>query len=310
VFSIGAGSLLSASFLLPRSWQEKSAASRVTGRMGWLQRMRFGDAGFRYSRRWRLNRNPFHWLATRDRWPGRSSALVLAGLLLVWFCFLVGCFSKSGRTKDVSFGVVMFMGYGIHQVLKCLIAIESSRRLSEDYHSGALELLLVTPISVRQILDGQRRALREIFLGPMALALLCNAGLFWLIFWANPMKMNNEDLWIFCEMYLCGAMLLLLDFHALSWIGMDMALSTRRHQRAVFATLARVMLLPWLAILFLIFLGMGGRGFGSGEVAALTAFWCLLGVVIDATQAAVCRTRLLRGLRAKPRSNRFAFRRR
>jgi ABC-type transport system involved in cytochrome c biogenesis permease component len=306
VFIIGAGSLVSASLLLPSAWQEKNASGPPNGRLGWLQRLRFGGTYFRLRRRWLLNQNPFHWLSTRDRWPGWFAFLLLASLLLVWAGFLAGCFSNSARTKDTSFGIVMFMGYGIHQVLKCLIAIESTRRLSEDYHSGALELLLVTPISAHSILAGQRRALREIFFRPMVLALLCNAGLFWLIFWANPMKMNDDDLGVFCEMYLGGAVMLLVDFYALTWIGMGMALSTRRHQRAIFATLARVMFLPWLAILFLIFMGMGGRGLNSGDVAALTAFWFLLGIVIDATQAATVRNRLLRDLRPRPLGRNYA----
>ena len=37
--------------------------------------------------------------------------------------------------------------------------------------------------------------------------------------------------------------------------------------RAILATLARVMLIPWLAILITFFLGMGGRGFSTRAVS-------------------------------------------
>src|SRR5205085_2786056 len=89
-------------------------------------------------------------------------------------------------------------------------------------------------------------------------------------------------------------------FWALRWIGMWMALRTKRHHRAILATLARVMLIPWLAILITFFLGMGGRGFSTRAVTTLTTFWLLLGLATDITLARRATFKLRRAFRERP----------
>ena len=174
----------------------------------------------------------------------------------------------------------MFLGYGIHQVLKALVAIEASRRLSEDRQSGALELLLVTPLPISNILAGQRRALRETFRWPMIFAALVNLFMFLLITGKNPMHMNGNDGVVFCEMFIGGAIMLVLDAFALSWVGMSMALK-KRDIIAPFTRPSREMLPPWLAVLLFIFLGIGGTHISSGDMIAAVGLWLFGSAVVD-----------------------------
>jgi hypothetical protein len=186
----------------------------------------------------------------------------------------------------------MFLSYGIHQVLKALIAIEASRRFSEDRQSGALELLLVTPLPISKILSGQRRALGEAFRWPMVLVAIVNLCMFLLITGENPAHMNDKDRVVFSEMFIGGALLLVLDAVALSWVGMSMALNKRGHHRAIYSTFARVMLPPWLAIFLFIFLSIGGTNFNGSDMIGFVGLWLFGCVIVDLVMGATARAGL------------------
>jgi hypothetical protein len=186
----------------------------------------------------------------------------------------------------------MFLSYGIHQVLKALITIEASRRLSDDRQSGALELLLVTPLPISKILSGQPRALGEAFRWPMIFVVIVNLCMFMLITGRNPVHMDAKDRVVFSEMFIGGALLLGLDTLALSWVGMSMALKKRGHHRAIYSTFARVMLPPWLAILLFIFLGIGGANFNGSDMIVFVGLWLFGCVIVDLVQAAIARAGL------------------
>jgi len=299
IFILASSALLTACFYLPQIWHEKAESSEPRANQNWRRHFRFGSTAMRLANRWRLEYNPFYWLSSRDRFPSLAAKTIVGLLFLIWIGCYAGCYSPSSRTKDTCFGIVMFLGYGIHQVLKALIAIEASRRLSEDRQSGALELLLVTPLSISKILSGQRRALRETFRWPIIIAALLNLCMFLLITGKNPLRMNGDDRVVFCEMYIGGAIMLVLDAFALSWVGMAMAMKKRGHHRAIYATFARVMLPPWLAILLFIFLGIGGGRINSGDMIGFISLWLIGSVIIDLIQAGAARTRLTGLLRER-----------
>jgi hypothetical protein len=191
----------------------------------------------------------------------------------------------------------MFLGYGIHQLLKTCVAIEATRRLSEDRRSGALELILVTPLPVGQILRGIKLSLFDIFLWPLGLALLINGGLVWLIVGPDPMHMRSEPGIIFCSMAIGGAIVLVTDFVALMWTGMVMALQRPKHQRAILATFGRVMLVPWLAILLFVFLSANGAGWSTGEFEGILVIWFFGCIMLDLTVATRAQWRLAKEFR-------------
>ncbi|HYG35333.1 MAG TPA: ABC transporter permease subunit [Clostridia bacterium] len=297
VSSLAVGALAGASIMLPRLWRDKGKAEAVQTN-GWLWRLRVGSPEFRLQRRrqW-LQADPFYWLASRDRLTVWSAWAVLVPLFLLWLAFLAGCFGRATKANHMCFAICLFLAYGLHHIIKYFVAVEVSRRLSEDHRSGALETLLATPITKEQILDGQRRAIKEQFLGPMLLVLLTNTGLIWLLLGPNPLKLSGGDKLVFVELFVGGGLMMLLDFYAFSWIGMAAALSAKRHSGAIASTLGRVMGIPWLMVLFLVFLGMGG-GFGSAEAAfVIFAFWFMAGIVADMAFVAKARTNLKKALR-------------
>jgi ABC-type transport system involved in cytochrome c biogenesis permease component len=272
--------LIVASFHLAGAWREKGDAAAPAGKSGWRQRWRFGDTAFRLGRRQRLEDNPYCWLASRDRLTQRMAWGVLGPLLAIWCCFLAAWFSSNTNTKRMGFGVSMLMAFGLHQIFKCLVAIEASRRFSDDRRSGALELLLVTPLTHKQIISGQRRALKECFRGPMTLMLLINV-LMLVALVINPLDMTGREQALFLSMYLGGAVALVLDVRALSQVGMWMALRRRRHHRAIFETLVRIMAPPWIAMLLGFFMAVGSRSMNTGELEVAWLFWFCFGFILD-----------------------------
>jgi ABC-2 family transporter protein len=299
IAALASAALLIACYYLPKAWHEKAASSRGRPESNWQHRFRFGSLAVRLAQRWRLHHNPFFWLCRRDRLPGLAAKTIIGFLFLIWIGSYCGCYSSNSRIKDTCFGIVMFLGYGIHQVLKALVAIEASRRLSEDRQSGALELLLVTPFPISKILDGQRRALREIYRWPTILAALVNLCMFLLITGKNPMGMQGDDRVIFSEMFIGGAILLPLDSLALSWVGMAMAIKNPAHHRAIYASFARIMLPPWLAILLFIFMGIGGTHINSGDMIKLVGMWLFGCVMLNLAQAGIARANLAGLLRER-----------
>jgi hypothetical protein len=277
IFILASIALLTACFYLPQAWHEKGETEKQRPEQNRRRQFRFGSTARQLANRRRLEYNPFYWLTSRDRLPSRIATTTIGLLFLIWLGCYGGCYWSTGRTRDTCFGIVMFLTYGIHQVLKALIAIEASRRLSDDRQSGALELLLVTPLPVSKILSGQRRALGLTFRWPVIFVAIVNLCMFLLITG---------------EKFIGGGLLLVLDAIALSWVGMSMALKKRGHHRAIYSTFARVMLPPWLAIFLFIFLSIGGTNFNGSDMIGFVGLWLFGCVIVDLIQATTARSKL------------------
>ena len=290
IAGLGTALLLTAMILLPFVWQEKGRWGRAENAQSRDYRRRFGSRQFRAARRWLLDANPFYWLMTRDR-AARKAFRLFFVLIPIWLCFFFATFSPMTTTQRVGFTVCMFMAFGLHLLLKAWVAIEASRRLSEDRQSGALELLLVTPLQPRRMVAAQRKALWNVFALPVLALALVNLAMTWLLLGPDPAKVGNE-VPIFVGIYLGGIAVLLLDVHALMRVAMWTSLTAKRHNRAILAALGRVMLPSWSAILFLVFLGMARVNIGKDEMTTFVVFWFLLGAVVDLVAMAWAETKL------------------
>jgi hypothetical protein len=288
VFGLGLLGIVLATFILPRTWQDKgTVVPKQKRRERQSSRPRGVSDGQRL--RW-LGWNPMFWLASRDSVSHRIAVKALLLLVPLWALFYVACYWVNSRA-EVPFITCMFFAYGLHQLIKVMIAAEAGRRVNEDRQSGALELLLVTPLPVRTILSGQMQALRHHFKGPVAILLLLNLALCWLVVSdPKPLDINGRDLGIFLELFAGGAVMLVVDFYALGWVGMWRGLNATKHHRAVVGTMLRVMGIPWLFVFMFVFMRIGFRS-PEGVMAAF-AIWFLTGVVVDVIVGVVARQRL------------------
>lgn len=223
--------------IVPRTWQDRPlSSSSVRRRLGW-EIWVYGSTFKRARLRLRLlAENPFYWLTSRDLLKSRFVWGFLGGVGLFW---VWGLSFYPSDWKNAS--AYCWTGFITHIVLKFWIAGEACHRFCLDRQSGALELLLSSPLSVRDILQGQLMSLRRQFAGPVVMVLFSD-----LIFLAS----ENEADWTFY--WVAWTTMLIADLITLSWVGMWMGLTSRNSARAAAASIVRVLLLPWIAFLALL----------------------------------------------------------
>jgi ABC-type transport system involved in multi-copper enzyme maturation permease subunit len=244
-----------ASWYLPRSWQ-----ARPVERADSLRRRRPQAVdGKGFARRApMLDRNPVFWLAS-----GLGSARLLA-----WCCALVPVATIAvilwlAESTDLTM-LYWFGGFGLGLLLwplKLLIAFHACRFFVEARRSGALELLLSSPLPSREILQGQWLALRRDFLAPVVVVVLA-MGLPPLMSVADRVLGVYQaapdvpgDLWAELMVSVAGFGYLayflgsfLLKLAALGWLGMWLGLSSRHPSRAFAWTILWGLLVPMFAV--------------------------------------------------------------
>lgn len=241
---------------LPYAWQDKASSSPRRPFTENLENWMRGGAVYRaMARRRMLEINPVFWLTARDR---RDLIYVWAFLLAGVVIWGVGLWRSPRSWFDE--GAYFFTAIVAHSVIKLWMATQACRRFGEDRRSGALELMLSTPLSVDEILRGQLLALRHQFQRPVMLILLvdvlfiigCIHREYTINYWRNAADPN----WTTTFTFLAGMLMLVVDAYAIVWAGMWTGLTSRHANRAAIAVFARVVALPWLAY-FLVLPVMG-----------------------------------------------------
>jgi len=230
--------LILASIIAPRSWRDKPADVKT---LRWRERWRlwsYGNFAERVAFRQRLlHINPFFWLSARARLKPASVWAVFALLACGWAW---GLARLHREWLDIS--TYVMTGMVLNFLLKIWIASEAGRQLAEDRKQGALELLLSTPLSIAEILRGQRLALQRQFLGPLVLTLILAV-----IFMLAPLKDTSVDLdsrtaWV--GFWMGGMVLLVGDIIAFYWVGMWQALRAKNPISAIVHNLLRIAVFP------------------------------------------------------------------
>jgi hypothetical protein len=252
--------------------------------MRWRDRLKqwsFGDAAERKRFRARLLKvNPFYWLAGRDRlkpmWVWAVLGLSAAGWL--W-----GYFKLKGEW--LFDGNYIMTAALLHFCLKVWIAVESCQRIGQDHQSGSLELILTTPLTVKEILRGQMLALQRQFLRPMILILV--ADFFFMV--AN----SREEFWVFWWGW--WMVTTVFDCYALAWLAMWTGLTSPRLNRAAMDAVGRVLALPAVAfVLTMAFFAITGSRLPAGgkEEYFFMGLWFFYGLLNSVYWLATARGRM------------------
>lgn len=242
VHGCGWGFLLLASWWVRSSWQDRPTTVRGAQWRGWWQdRLEGGGAGRLSFRTRLLDLNPFCWLAARPRSRAYWSWIPLVGAAVAWLWGWI-------KLGDEWFnpGIYAATAILLSVTMKAMIGAEAGRRLLEDRKIGSLELLLSTPLSVREILRGQALALRHQFGGPVLVLLAVSLGL--LFAGANSHQMGSNELPYWIGIGLAGLVMFVADTIALYWLGMWFGLSVKNPKHAFGAAILPILVLPWIGV--------------------------------------------------------------
>lgn len=224
---------------LPGCWQNEVALRSVSKLAGILN----ADAGSVVvtptSRTRMLESSPFVWLVCR-RWWRRATPwlfLLIVSLTYVGLGIWVG---RDWWTPESYLGLSIFL----HLIFKLWIAGEAPRQIFDDRKSGAMELLLTTPVTDRGFVVGHVKALQRLFLGPLAaigvvdiLLILLTAD------YGQSSETRSEWLltWVM-RLWFLG-----VDVLALMILGLWHGASTHRPRVHAYPFIV-VIILPWLVI--------------------------------------------------------------
>jgi ABC-type transport system involved in multi-copper enzyme maturation permease subunit len=255
--------LLLASLILPRVWQDKQFRPRTRtpsqgqGSASFITRPIL--AAFRRPKL--SDENPISWLAAGNH-AMRSRAwwvvLITIGLIVAILSF------DQGMPGVTVAGIVMFLtGW----ILKILFTYQAAGFFVEARKSGALELILSTPLKSREIVAGQWLALRRAFLvviivflstmlcvevfrivwtHHMFAAMRLNGARVRSSFGINPAGFFLGGFQILTPIYV--AIRWISDVLALGWVGMWLGLSMKKPNMAAPATILFAGILPAMAI--------------------------------------------------------------
>lgn len=238
-----------------------------------------------------LDRNPFLWLASRERIKPRY-AWVIVGFFALLFLWVYDQFPEMLYDPATPLTIIFL----VHFSLKIWVASEVCNRLIADRRSGALELLLSTPLSVPDIALGQELALRRIFRRPALVLTLVEVALAFLILKSGRADISASNLVLLYGSALAG---LWMDMWALKWVGLWLSLFGKSMERVLIATVARVLGLPVLALLILggtlsAVLALQNESVPAG---AFYASWLVFNTVFAALCAVSARRNFLRYFR-------------
>lgn len=258
--------------LVSRTWQDKAKSNAPLFQRRW---------NWRVSRRRLGESNPVVWLASRERWQ----LIVLWVIVLLTIAGAAIIFQSGSGTGWIIWG---FVGGFFTLVLYLAVASQSGRFFVEARRTGLLELLLATPLSARQIVQGHWQACVRMFGLPLILFLAASAvGTFMaqeqtaktlaampvpgpppvpgatntpaatsttVIRTGNRMTVTvggtvvGPKRWVTATVALIQSLTRITDFAALLWFGMWMGLTSNKGSLATLKTIAFIQIIPWFVI--------------------------------------------------------------
>jgi hypothetical protein len=209
-------------------------------------------------RRGLLSQNPFVWLASRDRWKVRYVWILAASCFAIWlWSFLF--YGQVAFSEEVVFGTIFFL----NAFVKVWVASEVCYRMIDDRRTGALELLLSTPMTCRDYLLGIGQALLRQFGLPLLLLVI---GQYFLICKAYEP--------VVARLYL---LMMPIDIAAMAVAAMLFGLTSQNTTRSLLGAVASVCFAPYVFIVLISpFLDANG---GRTPFVAQLWLWFVLGLL-------------------------------
>jgi ABC-2 family transporter protein len=225
---VGWGWLALAGWFLPRAcrWQAGVAAKHPAQKSRWPRWIGLWNRAPEWRTRL-LNRNPFLWLTSREGGPTVQVWLLLILPTAAWGWLTWLTWARRG----LNIAIVLVIAAAASWLVSLLAIIprEASRRLVEDRDSGALELLLCTPLAAKGIVRGQWLCLSRRYLLPVMAVMGISSALmiagYTTFGFGGMLDPEDRGRWLFS--WSAGILLLPVCLVSVSWVAMRRALFAR-----------------------------------------------------------------------------------
>lgn len=233
--------------------------TRVTARLGEL--WSFGGSHARTALRLRLaDLHPIRWLVERERGPLRFLTFLPLVLILI-----VAGVSFASDDSPMLFVAGSIGSYLLSVAIVVLLALQASRFLVEARRTGAMELMLVSPLTTRVILAEQTQSLIRTFALPIGVLMAAQVALllghqasvatFNVTPPSNPLGPGAGAAAAFADMTRfqwlslgMGLAVGLTSYAAITWVGFWMGMACRQVSTALFATLGVSKVIPIITL--------------------------------------------------------------
>jgi hypothetical protein len=228
------GFLIAACLVLPHSWQDKPV-QKANREIKTARRLHN-----EVERRRSMHLNPVVWMLTRGaRADWYVWALILTSGI---FALAVSLYWRGASALIFPFAVVAL---ALNFLLAVWVAAKACFMVSDAHSSGALSLLLTTPVSPQQIVDGHLEALKRQFMAPfIALTILqVLVVVNFTDFSRNPVTTGGElALAVVITLTISGVFATQLN--AVAWFGLWSGLTAKKAAHAVAKTITFVLIIP------------------------------------------------------------------
>jgi hypothetical protein len=254
--------LVWAAIALPGSWQDEKL--RSSWWRFWRRNTGNRPAVSAALRTQMLRINPAFWLAGRNEGNRVSMTILMIAAGIASGTFIIVSSLRADLTGIIPFLVVI---WAINFMIKLRIAFQSCHCLAEARRNNALEMLLVTPLTVEQIIRGQVLALKRAFYMPVIVILSLEVvGLFGGLIGATFGKGDDGSYMVLIGgLVLAYIGLVVLDIFAVIWAGMWYGLSAKKEGQAAIKTILCVLILPPCCMLL--------ACYGLPFVVGIPIFW-------------------------------------
>lgn len=248
----------------------------------------------RKHRQWLLDHHPMTWMVMREKLKLKYAWTLVISVMFIW----VFGYMANGEVMTEP-PVLVSLGLFVHFFLKLWVASEAASVIAEDRRTGALELVVTTPLGARGIVNGIFKASLLQFWKPVCL--LIGAELILVFTMAAPDR--QLDLPLARSAYVASMLMLVIDMASIGWVAIWYALKTGSTHKAIGRSLVWMLALPWVVYLlarpiwdFLWFpmvrwwledslqadafrpRNYGSRPFAEQMMFGRVIFWCLLGI--------------------------------
>ena len=219
-----------AALVVPRIWQQRVEEKSSRGGPQ-------GSAAAREQRQQLLDLSPTCWLGGRGRLRGLWLWVFLTCAMVGWLWAYVEDPSNM-RLLPMNLGWMFF----VQGVIKVFVASDSVRAYSEEFKQGALELILCTPLTVREIIRGQFMNVVRSFRWPM-MALLAVDVFFLLVGGVKSYDLESSRV---IQWFAAMIVFFVMDCAAITVVGLWQGLIGRNSRQALTSALVRILVLPWI----------------------------------------------------------------